>query len=427
MEYGNNYGRPSYSRKDSSHQRVESTDDDTVGMLSKAAPSYEYKAYRPPDQQVKPLDASGIRRMSATISPLSARMTTPPVLPPSSASSLTVHATPGDFPTPRIQQSPPASPDFRPRLFGPRDSDIVPYQENVPWANSTQFRPSTAYVPKPDFEAQIAEANMSTRPSKQYFREVRHFREPWRQGVWTRLPWKGFGALGLVVLLTTGSAIILFTSNGTSPEDWNIGSDSVQPQVYVSVFEMMITLLIFYALAEGLAITFWRQLLRSIVIADVHDVYDSSFLWPAFRRALRLQFNTVGMASIFTALSFSRGPFFQRGILLIDSRYHTNATFIVLGIIVSLASIIAILPLFYGYWELGRTVSLNPLEIARAFGAPLFDGLDGNTTSCDIEMERGAMLVKYGACERYGGEKVLRVEDTARVNIRTPWEGEIFG
>ena len=132
-------------------------------------------------------------------------------------------------------------------------------------------------------------------------------------------------------------------------------------------------------------------------------------------------------ASILTVLSLSRGPFFQRAIVLIDNRYQTNPTFVVLGIIVSLTSTIAILPLFHGYWNLGRKVSLNPLEIARAFGAPLFDGLDGNVTLSDIEMERGDVGVKYGACERLDGEKVLRVEDVARVNIRAPWDGEIFG
>ncbi|KAJ4376198.1 hypothetical protein N0V83_001479 [Neocucurbitaria cava] len=297
MEYGNSYTRPSYSRDDSNHQRVESTDDDTVGMLSQAVPSSQYDAYASLNQQMKPADAPGPRRMSATISPLSAQESTPP------------QTDLANLPPHRFQQSPPASPGFRPRLFGARDSGVVPYQENVAWANSTQFRATNASdAPKPDFGAQIAEANTSTTPSKQYFREARHFREPWRPGSWARLPLKGFGALALVVLLT--------------------------------------------------------------------------------------------LASMSTALSLSRGPFFQRAILLTNGHYQANPTFVVLGIIASLTSVIAILPLYYGYWELGRKVSLNPLEIARAFGAPLFNGLDGNVTSTDIEMERGGVVVKYGACER---------------------------
>lgn len=99
----------------------------------------------------------------------------------------------------------------------------------------------------------------------------------------------------------------------------------------------------------------------------------------------------------------------------------------ILGILVSLSGVIAIFPLYQGYWELGRSVSLNPLEIARAFDAPLFDSLDGNMSARDIEIERGSVAVKYGAVERSGAEKLLRVEDTTRLSVRTPWEGEIFG
>ncbi|KAF1849419.1 uncharacterized protein K460DRAFT_415794 [Cucurbitaria berberidis CBS 394.84] len=424
MEYGSSYTPPLHNQHAPNHQRVESTDDDTVGMLSQAAPSYQYEAYRPPDQQFKSIDTSVTNRMYADISPLSARISTPPGFQPVPTSSSIGQATINYLPTTRTQQSPPASPGFRSRLFGSRN---VPYQENVAWANSTQFRPTTVEVPDREYEAQIVDAGMAAAPSKQYFREARHVREPWSPGIWTRFPRKGLGALVLIVLLTAGSSTILFLSDGTRPENWKVGMDSVQPHVYVSIFEMIIILLNFCALAEGIVITFWHRLLQSTNLVDVHDMHDLSFLWPAIKRTSRLQFNAVATASILTAFSLSRGPFFQRAIILIDGRYQTNTTFVMLGIVVSLASVIAILPLYYGYWDFGRKVSLNPLEIARAFGAPLLDGLDGNLTSTGVEMERGAVTVKYGACERYGGEKVLRVEDAARVNIRAPWQGEIFG
>jgi len=132
-------------------------------------------------------------------------------------------------------------------------------------------------------------------------------------------------------------------------------------------------------------------------------------------------------------MSFVRGPLFQRTISLstLDpaekTKYQISYAHIVSGIVVSFAGVLAILPLYYGYWELGRSFSLDPLEIARAFGAPLFDGLDGNVTSQDIDFERGDVVVKYGALERYGHEKRLRVEETKTSTVRTPWRGEIFG
>lgn len=30
-----------------------------------------------------------------------------------------------------------------------------------------------------------------------------------------------------------------------------------------------------------------------------------------------------------------------------------------------------VLPLYYGFWQLGRNVSLSPVEIAHTFGAPI--------------------------------------------------------
>lgn len=107
--------------------------------------------------------------------------------------------------------------------------------------------------------------------------------------------------------------------------------------------------------------------------------------------------------------------------------YRASPPLVALGIAVSLIGVIAVVPLYWGFWEMGRKVSLNPLELARAFGAPLMDGLDGNTTPDMISVERGGVHVKYGAVDRYGEEKQLRVEQTERCNIRTPWQGEIFG
>jgi hypothetical protein len=72
-------------------------------------------------------------------------------------------------------------------------------------------------------------------------------------------------------------------------------------------------------------------------------------------------------------------------------------------------------------------VSLSPLEIARAFGAPMLDGLDGNISAADIEGARGHVYVRYGVVERNGIEKVLRVEDVRKGNVRRPREDEIFG
>lgn len=137
-----------------------------------------------------------------------------------------------------------------------------------------------------------------------------------------------------------------------------------------------------------------------------------------------------------TALSLIRGTLFQRALTLTPSppptatnttqTYTLNPALIALGTFLSLASAIAIAPLYYGFWELGRPVSLNPLEMGRAFGAPLLRGLDGNATPEMMTVERGGMGIKYGTLERFGEGKDLRIEEMSRATIRMPWEGEIF-
>lgn len=107
--------------------------------------------------------------------------------------------------------------------------------------------------------------------------------------------------------------------------------------------------------------------------------------------------------------------------------YHTSHVLVAMGILLTAVGVGAVLPLYHGFWELGRRVTLDPLEVARAFGAPVLEGLDGNATPEMVTVERGGMGVRYGAVERYGEEKKLRVEETSRATVRVPWQGEIFG
>ena len=648
-------------------------------------------------------------------------------------------------------------------VFGDNPSSGELYQEQVAWANCTQFGVSTLAATKPQMvqTTYLGTTNGIPSPSRNYFRLPRHILEPWATGIWSRFPWWGFGAVSLILLLTGVSTSILLISHGTSPEAWKTRHDNIQPYLYLSVFEMAMNLLVLFALAEGMVIRFWRQLLRGTTISSIHDTYDSMHLFSATKRILRLKFNAVAVACILASTTFARGPLFQRALTLAEnerqniaeildfkiaprpvplffngsqsdqpghtgftplfsdvikglvagesfpyeqphscgdhctgtvksyslrascelevrninlntaerrcepcttaqcesncqsrretginttffsvrgeqienklvlssvhknttscngdvyvqkctltevngdfpivltngtidrqpgvsvsrfyedmstdqafanyywplafkmlfppvvlnvsatpgsnkldytrclqpslnspktstpiicsnstffptvfpndpsvtyakgyetkpdedptcglswndpmpdmiskmqslafrttvamatapgdlytrnltssaladerslwkqqvhvtgyrtlSLYHTSPLLVALGIIVSVAGVLAILPLYYGFWELGRKVTLNPLEIARAFGSPIMEDLDGNTTAEMITVERGDMRVRYGALDRYGQQKQLRVQPTAECNVRRPWEGEIFG
>ncbi|KAI1621500.1 hypothetical protein EDD37DRAFT_120078 [Exophiala viscosa] len=54
--------------------------------------------------------------------------------------------------------------------------------------------------------------------------------------------------------------------------------------------------------------------------------------------------------------------------------YKTNKTMLGISVTLVLAAVLSILPLFWGFWHLGRKVSLSPIEIAMAFKSAHVDG-----------------------------------------------------
>jgi hypothetical protein len=71
----------------------------------------------------------------------------------------------------------------------------------------------------------------------------------------------------VLTLLVTGASIgILLASEGSSVEDWRVGSDNTQPQVYLSILEVVINSLTGFALVDGMVIRFWRQLQKGTTV-----------------------------------------------------------------------------------------------------------------------------------------------------------------
>lgn len=89
-----------------------------------------------------------------------------------------------------------------PSMFGTSAVLDTPYQEPTAWEQSTQFRPARPPSPKPELQptVSIRPESATQHDSRQYFRHPRHSHEPWKTGVWMRFPWRGFGALIMVLL-----------------------------------------------------------------------------------------------------------------------------------------------------------------------------------------------------------------------------------
>ena len=93
--------------------------------------------------------------------------------------------------------------------------------------------------------------------------------------------------------------------------------------------------------------------------------------------------------------------------------------------------VVAVLPLFIGWWELGRPVSFSPLEVAKAFDAPLLGAVDsiggkeGIAEQVRVEVGR----VRYGVVDEVGGDGMgvrqrLKISNVG--GVRTPGEGGTY-
>jgi hypothetical protein len=75
--------------------------------------------------------------------------------------------------------------------------------------------------------------------------------------------------------------------------------------------------------------------------------------------------------------------------------YETNFGFVAAAAALNFLAVLAIIPTFRGWWALGRNFTLSPLEIARAFDAPLLRGTEYNSTWEQITDRVGDRYVRY--------------------------------
>jgi hypothetical protein len=120
--------------------------------------------------------------------------------------------------------------------------------------------------------------------------------------------------------------------------------------------------------------------------------------------------------------------------------YKTNFTFAWIGFALMLGSIAATIPLFYGFWRLGRKVSLSPLEMAKAMNVVGNGSNEGNTANDarnvfvtdDAGMggsnaEMKGLLTRFGDRQvRYGQVAPQTLGFSFKERVRRPMAGEVY-
>jgi hypothetical protein len=79
-----------------------------------------------------------------------------------------------------------------------------------------------------------------------------------------------------------------------------------------------------------------------------------------------------------------------------ETVYKTQPQWLAGAFAVIVMACLSILPTYWGWWRLGRPVSMSPLEIAKAFDAPLMQRADPNGLAADHLRTVGDIRVRYG-------------------------------
>lgn len=104
--------------------------------------------------------------------------------------------------------------------------------------------------------------------------EERAFGDPqWRTGLKARFPWTGAIALFTILLCANSSLTVLLVSDGRRQLHW---AEKIGPSVLLSAFNGIANICFGVAIANGVAITWWRKALRGATIKELHRSWQFS-------------------------------------------------------------------------------------------------------------------------------------------------------
>ena len=83
----------------------------------------------------------------------------------------------------------------------------------------------------------------------------------------------------------------------------------------------------------------------------------------------------------------------------VEPAYEIRPEWLAGSFVLIVLACLAILATYWGWWHLGRPVSLSPLEIAKAFDAPIMHAADPNATADELVEAVGDVRVRYGSAQ----------------------------
>ncbi|KAE9377308.1 hypothetical protein N431DRAFT_331034 [Stipitochalara longipes BDJ] len=105
--------------------------------------------------------------------------------------------------------------------------------------------------------------------------------------------------------------------------------------------------------------------------------------------------------------------------------FHSEYRYLLGSSLLGAFFVLLVAPTFWGWWQIGRSVTLNPIEIAKAFDAPFFQGPGSNATEQEIVQNTGSRSLRYGEADGQGSaeqsRRQLKLADPHEISTPTPW------
>ncbi|KAH8657196.1 hypothetical protein BGZ60DRAFT_142053 [Tricladium varicosporioides] len=151
--------------------------------------------------------------------------------------------------------------------------------------------------------------------------------------------------------------------------------------------------------------------------SDPMDDMINSMREIAFRAAIQA-------ATDNSSLPDSNQTSLAAGTLLYNT-YTTDRGYMIAGAVVGIFGALSVLPLYRGWSQFGRKFSMSPLEIAKAFDAPLLREVDCNSSSKRLLQQLPGWRIKYGEVHQAADEKVRLAFGDMRT-VLPPMERRIY-
>lgn len=106
--------------------------------------------------------------------------------------------------------------------------------------------------------------------------------------------------------------------------------------------------------------------------------------------------------------------------------FRSHYLFLALALLFTLLAVAAVVPVFSGWWRLGRQVSLSPLEIAKAFDPSSLSSADSNAPVDVLLKQVGSTRLQYGSIDAPSSAESQKLAFAGPGLVSVPSPGTLY-